>query len=93
MQSNYTAASEGRKPFQVKTFILISSVVWTILLLLTLSISLYVQKRESLKIALGQARPAYLRDVIYRKWSASHGGTYVETGEDLQPNPYPYKSG
>ncbi|MBC8503702.1 MAG: PAS domain S-box protein [Chloroflexi bacterium] len=35
-----------------------------------------------------QARVAYEKDVLFRRWNAGHGGVYVQISEETQPNPY-----
>ncbi|OGP94641.1 MAG: hypothetical protein A2157_11295 [Deltaproteobacteria bacterium RBG_16_47_11] len=35
-----------------------------------------------------QARIAFERDIIYRRWNAKHGGIYVAVTGGTQPNPY-----
>ncbi len=35
-----------------------------------------------------QARAAFEKDLLYRRWNARHGGVYVPTDADTPPNPY-----
>jgi len=45
-------------------------------------------KQNTLEAARIQARAAFEKDVIYRRWNAGHGGVYVPVSEETQPNPY-----
>jgi signal transduction histidine kinase/CheY-like chemotaxis protein len=40
------------------------------------------------EIASSYARASHEKDVIYRRWNASHGGVYTPVTEKNQPNPY-----
>jgi hypothetical protein len=42
---------------------------------------------EGVKI---QAHITYLKDILYRRWNAMHGGVYVPVTKETQPNPYLY---
>lgn len=35
-----------------------------------------------------EARTIFQKDIIFRKWAASHGGVYVPATEETPPNPY-----
>ncbi|WP_457552705.1 c-type heme family protein [Desulfobacula sp.] len=45
-------------------------------------------KSAFLEAARIEARTAFMKDVIYRRWNADHGGVYVPVTEAIQPNPY-----
>ncbi len=62
--------------------------VWTLLIAVSLLMNIIQIKQNSHEFAHIQARTAYERDVIYRRWSAGHGGVYVPVTENTQPNPY-----
>ncbi|MDR1656382.1 MAG: response regulator [Deltaproteobacteria bacterium] len=40
------------------------------------------------EFALLQARTAYEKDVVYRRWVSNLGGVYGEVSDSLKPNPY-----
>lgn len=40
------------------------------------------------KQALSEARAAYEKDLVYRRWAARLGGVYVRVSKELQPNEY-----
>jgi len=47
------------------------------------------QKKQSIfKLAAVEARASFNKDLQYRRWSASHGGTYVPITNETPPNPY-----
>ena len=39
-------------------------------------------------MARSEARIAYNKDLVYRRWNASHGGVYVPVSDQTPPNPY-----
>ena len=60
------------------TLVVTGSLVWE-----------FTQERAHLRrSALIQAKEAFDKDVIYRRWNAMHGGVYVPVTTDVQPNPY-----
>ena len=68
------------------TVILIS--VWTLLVAGSF-VWLYCQQTTSmLEIAKAEARIAFQKDTLYRKWASKHGGVYVPTSPESLPNPY-----
>lgn len=69
-------------------YVLVLAVLWTVFVSLSLIWNLHQMKQKTLETAHIQARSAYLRDIIYRRWNARHGGVYVPVTEETQPNPY-----
>jgi PAS domain S-box-containing protein len=45
-------------------------------------------RSEDLRVARHVALTNYERDVLYRRWAASHGGVYVPVDSDTPPTPY-----
>lgn len=41
-----------------------------------------------LESAYIQAKIAFEKDILYRRWNAGHGGVYVPVTEETPPNPY-----
>jgi len=67
---------------------LILSSCWTLLVVCSFAWSFYQQKLNVLEIAKSEARIAFQKDMLYRKWGAKHGGVYVPVTPETQPNPY-----
>ncbi len=63
-------------------------VVWTVTVYSGLIWNITHEKANTIELAKIQARIAYEKDVIYRRWITMHGGVYVPVTEDTQPNPY-----
>ncbi len=74
--------------FQLKSYILILAVVWTIIFAVSLAWNMVQIEHNALSSARIQARAAYKKDLLYRRWNASHGGVYVPVTDMTQPNPY-----
>ena len=76
-------------PFpQMKRYVWVLAGVWTIVIAGSLIWHSFHTKQETLEVAQTQARVAYEKDIIYRRWNAGHGGVYVPVTKETQPNPY-----
>lgn len=62
--------------------------IWTIIVALSLIWSIVRIKKETLEGAYIQAHISYVKDILYRRWNALHGGVYVPVTKETQPNPY-----
>ena len=73
---------------RIRLFAWLIAVAWT--LILSASFAWYYEKQgeEAESVARAEARAAFGRDILYRRWAASHGGVYVPITEQAQPNPY-----
>ena len=76
-------------PFpQMKHYVWVLAGVWTIVIAVSLIWHSFHTKQETLEVAQTEARVAYEKDIIYRRWNAGHGGVYVLVTKETQPNPY-----
>ncbi|MEW6586721.1 MAG: ATP-binding protein [Nitrospirota bacterium] len=64
------------------------AVVWTIIIAASLVWSVIRTKKETVEGARIQAHISYVKDIVYRRWNAMHGGVYVPVTEETRPNPY-----
>ncbi len=64
------------------------AVVWTVVFAASLVWNVIQARQNTLEAARIQARAAFEKDVIYRRWNAKHGGIYALVTEETQPNPY-----
>ena len=62
--------------------------LWTAIVVSVLLWNLLIERRATLEMARYQARFAFTKDLLYRRWNADHGGVYVPVSEDTPPNPY-----
>ncbi len=62
--------------------------IWTIVFAASMTWNWIQQETEALEAARIQARSAFERDVIYRRWNAEHGGVYAPVTPETPPNPY-----
>ncbi len=69
-------------------FAWILAAFWTLVIAASIGLNIRQLRTNTLESARIQARVAYEKDVIYRRWNAGHGGVYVPLSEDTQPNPY-----
>ena len=62
--------------------------LWTLLLGVSLAWNLYQERSETTQLARTQARVAFDKDLLYRRWSANLGGVYAPVTPQTPPNPY-----
>jgi signal transduction histidine kinase/FixJ family two-component response regulator len=71
-----------------KRYAWVLAVVWTVVVAASLVWNVVQARQNTLEAARIQARAAFEKDVIYRRWNAEHGGVYASVTEETQPNPY-----
>lgn len=62
--------------------------VWTIFIALSMVWNCREEISEAIEGAKIEARTAYEKDVLYRRWNANRGGVYAEISPSTPPNPY-----
>lgn len=62
--------------------------MWTLAVALSLVWNLIQEKQEVVNIARHVALTVFDRDILYRRWAASHGGVYVPVTPQSPPTPY-----
>ncbi|HID68903.1 MAG TPA: DUF3365 domain-containing protein, partial [Desulfobacterales bacterium] len=61
---------------------------WTLLIGLLLFWNFNNPRETEILLAENDARVSWEKDVLFRLWSAKHGGVYVPVSENTPPNPY-----
>lgn len=61
---------------------------WTIIVAASMVWNTVQEKQGTLDTAKIQARVAYEKDMLYRRWNAGHGPVYVPVTKETQPDPY-----
>ncbi len=69
-------------------FTLVLSVLWTLLLAGAFANSYRNLSITTRAVAYHSARTALVKDMVYRRWNAAHGGVYVHVDQSTSPNPY-----
>jgi PAS domain S-box-containing protein len=69
-----------------QTFLLMLG--WSAAIALSLAWNLLEARREVLVQAQTEARAAFNKDLLYRRWAAGHGGVYAPVTDETPPNPY-----
>ena len=72
----------------VERYVWALGVLWTVIVAASLVWSVINVKQNTLETARIQARVAYEKDIIYRRWNVWHGGVYIPVTEETPPNPY-----
>ncbi len=61
---------------------------WLLLISGSLAWNQHHAKTTIMTVVLEQARLSYDKDLVYRRWAASHGGVYVPPTDQTLPNPF-----
>ncbi len=65
-----------------------AAVAWVALVAASATMEWQASARTAVRLAQEQARFAFAKDVVYRRWAAMQGGLYVVPSERTPPNPY-----
>jgi len=65
-----------------------SLIAWTLLVSVSLAWNLLQVRQKVLEMAHITAVSNYEKDILYRRWNASHGGVYVPPSPESPPNPW-----
>ena len=76
------------KPIQLRYYALVIVLIWSLFITLLFLWNYNTEKAGTYEAARIQARAAFEKDVLYRRWNAVHGGLYAPISEKTQPNPY-----
>ena len=61
---------------------------WIAIIGLSFTWNWYQVGKSAIIFAAAEARASHEKDLVYRRWSAQHGGVYVSPTEATPPNPY-----
>jgi signal transduction histidine kinase len=82
------SASIGSYRFNLRTFIIVVALIWTAIVAASWAWNIRQVHRGILQQAIIEARVAYEKDIVYRRWNTMHGGVYVRVTDTTGPNPY-----
>ncbi len=82
LESNNAHAAEPKHYFWAL------GLAWTMIVAASLAWNIAQEKQATLETARIQARVAYEKDMLYRRWNAAQGSVYVPVTEGTQPDPY-----
>ena len=76
------------RAFRLGPYTMGLAIVWTVIVGVSLVWNLHEQERATTEVARALARAGIERDLLYRRWSAIHGGVYAPVAEKTRPNPH-----
>ena len=80
---------KGISPFfLMERYMRAAAILWTLIIAASLIWSIVRIQRETLEGARIQAHISYVKDIVYRRWNAGHGGVYAPVSGETPPNPY-----
>ena len=74
--------------FLMERYMRVTAILWTLIIAASLIWSIVRIQKETLEGARIQAHISYVKDIVYRRWNAGHGGVYAPISEKTPPNPY-----
>ncbi len=83
--------SKKHKPFKTAQLLYYTIgviLVWSLFMGLLMVLNYKTEKSVTLEAAKIQARAAFEKDVLYRRWNAGHGGVYAPVTKTTPSNPY-----
>ncbi len=72
----------------LRRYLIALAIIWTALIAFSIFWNFKQARKEVLSMAKAAAVHAFQKDVLYRRWAASHGGVYVPVNKLTPPNPY-----
>ncbi|MBW7996932.1 MAG: DUF3365 domain-containing protein [Candidatus Glassbacteria bacterium] len=75
-------------PHHLRPLILSVAVFWTLIIGAALWRGFIQVENNNNEDAFLEAKVAFSKDLLYRRWAARHGGVYVPITEETPPNPY-----
>ena len=76
------------KPIRLGYYTIGIMAAWTIFIAFSMGWKYHGKRTEAIEAARIEARTAYEKDVLYRRWNANQGGVYAEVTASTPPNPY-----
>ena len=73
---------------QIGKYTVILAVCWSILVAASLTWNIWRSEHTAMEGVYLQARVAFEKDILYRRWNSMHGGVYASVNSSTQPNPY-----
>lgn len=73
---------------QLDRYVLIIFIIWTLTIIASLLWNIVQIKHSTVDNAIVQARVAFAKDILYRRWASMYGGVYVPITAMTPPNPY-----
>ncbi len=73
---------------QLRFYTLLLVLCWLIAAAISLAWNLAHHQDETKNLAIHVARSHYHKDILYRRWNATHGGVYALVTPETPPNPY-----
>ena len=80
--------TKTQERLRLNTYFWLVIVAWSVVILLSVGWNIYRLGATAFEVARIQARAEISQDILYRRWSAGHGGVYVPITPDTPPNPY-----
>ena len=64
------------------------AMLWSLLIAISLIWNIKIEKTRTYDTASIEARTAFEKDIVYRRWNAENDGVYGLVSDKTQPNPY-----
>ncbi|WP_163338197.1 PAS domain S-box protein [Desulfopila sp. IMCC35008] len=71
---------------QLRFAIILFNLCWTSIFFVAYLVGVSAEESSVLALAAKEAEAGFNKDLVYRRWAASHGGVYVPTTQETPPN-------
>lgn len=88
MDSGKSDSPQKGKMANVIRLFAVLAIGWTFIILSAAAYRYYSLIHHNTQLAILQARAAFDKDIVFRRWNASKGGVYVPVSATTPPNPY-----
>jgi PAS domain S-box-containing protein len=82
------SVAEKKTGVNARQYFIVSAVGWSCAMLLVMAFQIGQTNKAMVEITRIQAKIAYEKDLVFRKWGAMKGGVYAAVTVDTPPNPH-----
>lgn len=77
-----------KRPEKFQRYFFAAALLWTVCISSYVAVDRDNDRSDLIELASAEARTAFFKDLMFRKWNAMHGGVYVPITDKTPPNPY-----
>ena len=80
--------ASAARTWRIRRIALTIPALWTAILAVSLTVNIVLERQTTIDLSRTEARAAYNKDLLYRRWASQRGGIYVPITDQTPPNPY-----
>jgi signal transduction histidine kinase len=87
VDQNFSEADTNQMA-DITKYAILATILWVVAISLSLYINHLQRAKHLIEIGTTIARSSFEKDILYRRWNASHGGVYAKQSDITSPNPH-----